>query len=272
MISVTKTIFCICSILLIYCSSLAARNPEYWAYWDQSDESSFSSIDHSEFDFILRTYVVTNHPSGINRFRYGLVSTGHKNRLESYISSIAQIDPRAHSRAEQRIYWINLYNALIIDLVIDNYPVDSIKDIIGNDGVGPLELKLITVAKKHLSLDDIEHRILRPIWQDHKIHFALVCASLGCPNVQPVAYTRTNIRKLLARAGREFVNHRRGLNFVNGQLQVSRIFEWYEKDFAADRKTLLKVFAHYAEDRTALYLLGFDGEIHYNYDWRINAP
>jgi hypothetical protein len=272
MLRLAKARFYMHGLLLVSCSALTAQSANYWAHWDQSNESNFASVNHSELDFVLRTYVVTNHPSGINRFRYGMVSAGHKERLENYITSIANLDPRDYSRAEQKVYWINLYNALTINLVLDNYPLDSIRDIAGSSKSGPWDVGLVSVAGKSLSLDDIEHRILRPIWRDHKIHFALVCASLGCPSIQPVAFTRANNRKLLAKAGRDFVNHRRGLHFEKGQLQVSRIFDWYEKDFAADQKTLLKVFAHYVEDRKALYLLGFNGEIQYNYDWRINAP
>jgi hypothetical protein len=260
-------------ILLFSATAFAAPKADYWQYWDKSREDNSSTVNHSELDYILRTYVVTGHPSGINRFRYGMVSRGHKKRLEDYIASTAEIDPRNYSKQEQLVYWLNLYNALTINLVLDNYPVDSIKNIkTGRAGIEPWDMKLVKVANTRLTLNDIEHRILRPIWQDHRIHFGLVCASLGCPNIQPAAFTSVNSRKLLSAAGREFVRHHRGLHLQNGKLQLSRIFDWYEGDFAANRKTLLKVFAHYAEDRTALYLLGFKGEFSYNYDWRINAP
>ncbi len=250
----------------------AVAKADYWAYWDKSNSSNFMSIDHSELSFLLKTYVVTNHPSGINRFRYGSVSKGHKRRLEDYIATNQKIDPRNYSRDEQKVYWLNLYNALTINLVIDHYPVDSVRDISSKFGRGPWDKPLTKVAGKKLSLNDIEHRILRPIWKDFKIHFGLVCASLGCPNVQPAAFTVANSRKLLKQSGRDFVNHRRGLQIEKGSMQASSLFDWYESDFAPDRKTLLKIFAHYADDRKALYLLGFSGDISYNYDWRINAP
>jgi hypothetical protein len=259
--------------LLFSLTVYAAPKADYWQFWDKSREHNLSTINHSELDYILRTYVVTGHPSGINRFRYSMVSGGHKKRLEDYIASTAGIDPRDYPKQEQLVYWLNLYNALTINLVLDNYPVDSIKNIAtGGVGIEPWDVKLVEVAETRLSLNDIEHRILRPIWQDHRIHFGLVGASLGCPNIQPTAFTSVNSRKLLSEAGRDFVRHRRGLHLQDGELQVSRIFDWYERDFAANRKTLLKVFAHYAEDQTALYLLGFKGEFSYNYDWRINAP
>ena len=252
--------------------AVAAPKADYWAYWDKSDETNYSQIDHSELSFILSTYVITNHPSGINRFRYGMVSKGHKKRLKQYIHGQQKIDPRDYSRAEQKVYWLNLYNALTIKLVIDNYPIDSIRDISAKSSDGPWDTSLVKVSRKKLSLNDIEHRILRPIWNDFKIHFGLVCASLGCPNIQPAAFTVANSKKLLKQSGRDFVNHRRGLELTKGHLQVSSLFDWYGSDFADNQKTLLKIFAHYADDRKALYLLGFSGDISYNYDWRLNAP
>jgi uncharacterized protein DUF547 len=251
----------------------AAPNSDYWAFWDKSNDTNYSQIDHSDLSFILGTYVVTDHPSGINRFRYGMVSKGHKKRLKQYIASQQKIDPRDYSRAEQKIYWLNLYNALTINLVLENYPIDSIRDIsVKSRSKGPWDAPLVKVARKKLSLNDIEHRILRPIWNDFKIHFGLVCASLGCPNIQATAFTVANSKKLLKQSGREFVNHRRGLQLEKGKLQVSSLFDWYKSDFAPDQKTLLKIFAHYADDRKALYLLGFNGDISYNYDWRLNSP
>ncbi len=256
----------------LFASPHATPRSAYWAYWDK-DSANHKTIDHSELSFILRTYVVTDHPSEINRFRYGTVSKGHKKRLREYISAQQKIDPRDYSRDEQKVYWLNLYNALTINLVIDHYPINSIRDIaIGSRGRGPWDHPLVKVAGKRLSLNDIEHRILRPIWKDFKIHFGLVCASLGCPNIQPAAFTVANSKKLLKQSGRQFVNHHRGLQLEKGNLQVSSLFDWYESDFAADQKTLLKIFAHYADDRKALYLLGFSGDISYNYDWRLNSP
>ena len=265
-------LFLLAILLAASFSANAVPSVSYWALWDESDNGNPSTIDHAELSLILNTYVVTDHPSGINRFRYGSVSKDHKQRLEHYIAGLEKIDPRRYSRDEQKVYWMNLYNALTINMVLDNYPVASIRDISGGHGKDPWDKKLTQVVGEELSLNDIEHRILRPIWKDFKIHFGLVCASLGCPNIQPTDFTVANHRSLLKEAGREFVNHSRGLQLEKNKLRVSSLFDWYEKDFAPDRKTLLKIFAHYADDRKALYLLGFNGDISYNYDWRINSP
>ena len=107
--------------------------------------------------------------------------------------------------------------------------------------------------------------------QDRKIVFGLSCATLSCPNIQQQAFTSSNTGQLLERSAREFINHPRGVNLKNKQLQASQIFQWFGHDFGSDKK-MIKFFAHYAEDLKALYLLSFSGEIAYSFDSRVNAP
>ncbi len=259
---------------LLFASQLQAAAPksEYWGFWDSSNERNYKSIKHDDWNHILKTYLVTNHPSGIYRFRYGEVSKDDGRRLDSYIAKMSRIDPRGYNRAEQKAYWMNLYNALVVQLVVKNYPVKSINEIGGLFQRGPWDKKLATVAGQPLSLNDIEHRILRPIWKDHKIHFGLHCAGVSCPNLQPVAFTGSNVHSMLKQAGRDYINHPRGVELKKGQMTASSMFDWYGDDFADSEKAMMKVFAHYANDRLALYLLGFKGKINYQYDWRLNAP
>lgn len=247
-------------------SAIANIKTHYWAVWDKSNESNYNSINHQQFDEFLTTYVVPNHPSGINRFRYADVTRADKNKLDRYIKRMAKLDPREYSRREQKAYWLNLYNGLTIQKVLHAYPVKSLaKSSIKRNN-------LVKINGIKLSLADIENRILRPIWQDHKVIFGLSCATLGCPNIQSHAYTAVNSSKLLTKSAREFINHPRGLEFDKRSMQASSIFDWYAADFGADNKKLLKVFAHYADDNKALYLLGFKGDINYAYDARINSP
>lgn len=271
---IVKTALCL-ALLMASGLSIAAPASNYWPLWDKSIESNRRVIDHSSLDSILRTYVISDHASGINRFRYGDVSRKHRKQLDRYIKTSTTLDPRDYSRAEQKAYWLNLYNALTLDLILDNYPVDSIENIPGPRGSGmkgPWDKKIASVGGQKISLNDIEHRILRPIWQDHKVHFGLACGGLGCPNLQPQAFTSSNSRKLLKKSGYDFVKHSRGVQLQNGELHASKLFKWYKADFAKDDKRLLKVFARYSDDRDALYLLGFNGKIDYTHDWRINAP
>ncbi len=259
-------------ILLLSTQLLAAPESEYWGFWDRSDERSFEQIEHSDWDRLLKDYLVTNHSSGVNRFRYSEINKVDSKRLDKYVKFLANTDPRIYNRREQKAYWLNIYNALTVQLVIKHYPVKSITEIGGLFGFGPWDKRLVKVAGQKLSLNDIEHRILRPIWKDHRVHFGLNCASISCPNLQPLAFTGANVQDLLKKAGKEYINHPRGVYLKKGEMKVSSIFDWYGDDFAKDDKAMLKVFAHYADDRLALYLLGFQGDIEYSYDWALNAP
>ena len=257
--------FFLASIILTYtATAVAALDSQSWPIWNKSDESNLAIIDHSIFDGFLKNYVVTNHPSGINRFRYADVSRRDSKRLNAYIAQITAIDPREYRKREQKAYWLNLYNALTIQSLLKQYPQRSVDARKLNPRV--------RVAGIKLSRADIGDRILRPIWHDYKVIFGLSCASMGCPAIQASAYTAGNINKLLKQSAREFINHPRGLVVSRQEMRVSKIFDWYREDFGADNKRLLKLFAYYADDIKALYILGFNGDIKFSYDSRLNSP
>ena len=175
------------------------------------------------------------------------------------------------NRVEQKAYWINLYNGFTVKLILDNYPVKSILKI--SNGLiksGPWNMKLLNVEGEDLALNDIEHRILRPIWKDNRIHYAVNCASLGCPNLQPEPYTSENTEALLDRAAREYVNHSRGVSFEGNQLKLSSIYNWYQADFGGSKETLIRDLQKFALGDLAVKLQGFDGRIKYSYDWNLN--
>ena len=118
-------------------------------------------------------------------------------------------------------------------------------------------------------MNDIEHRILRPIWRDHRLHFALNCASIGCPNLSKTAYTSSNAQALLQKAQSNYLNHPRGLSFVNNKLLLSSIFEWYQVDFSEDEKGL-KAYLAAELPQKAQRILSSNDSIAYDYDWDLN--
>ena len=245
-------------------AAVAGLDNHPWQIWNKSNESNGAIIDHSAYDSFLKTYVVTDHPSGINRFRYGDVSRRDSRKLDAYIKQLAAIDPRDYPKREQKAYWLNLYNALTIQSLLKKYPGKRLD----TRRLNPR----IRVAGVKLTRSDIGDRILRSLWHDHKIIFGLSCASMGCPAIQDSAFTPDNMNRLLKQSAREFINHPRGLRVSRKELRVSRVFDWYREDFGDDDKRLLKLFAHYADDIKALYILGFSGEIQYDYDARLNSP
>ena len=268
------TIFLVIITILYGASAQAAPKAELWARWQKHDPASRQKIDHGDWDRFLKQYVVTADPSGIHRVRYQAVAPEDRKSLKSYLQAMQAVAVSSYSRAEQRAYWINVYNAVTVDLILGRFPVASIRDINISPGLlarGPWGAKLFSVEGERLSLDDIEHRILRPIWKDSRIHYALNCASLGCPNLQAEAYTADNTEALLERGAREFINHPRGVAVQKGRLQVSSIYVWFQEDFGGDAEGLMEHWQQYANPRLADALEKYSGGLAHDYDWRLNG-
>ena len=250
----------------------AAPKADLWEYWKQHDPDSSLSPDHSAWSGLLKAYISPG-PEGINRFDYQGVTTEDRSRLDSYIQSLTETQVGSLSRASQKPFWINLYNALTIQVVLDHYPVESIKDIDISPGFfasGPWGKKLVRIEGEELSLNDIEHRILRPVWKDPRIHYAVNCASLGCPNLQTEAYTPQNIEALLDKGARAYVNHPRGVDIDGGDLVVSSIYTWFQEDFGDSDTGVIEHLLHYAEPELRKKLQEFDDIDHDRYDWSLN--
>jgi hypothetical protein len=249
----------------------AAPKAKLWDRWAAHNPVSDRAIDHSAWDAWLKRFVV-RADDGINRVAYAAVDAGDREQLKNYIEELTQLSISDYPRAEQKAYWINLYNALTVNVVLDHYPVQSIRDIkAGFFSSGPWKLKLVTIEDEAVSLDDIEHRILRPIWQDPRIHYAVNCASLGCPNLQSEAFTSKNREQLLNRAAREFVNHPRGANVVDGRLEVSSIYDWFAQDFGGNDRAVIEHLKRYADDKLASQLSTINRISDNDYNWNINA-
>jgi len=237
--------------------------------WLQNDPNSSARLDHSAWSRFLSTYLVSGN-DGINRIAYGRVDAAARALLDAYIAMLEGSPVSRLSRPEQLAYWINLYNAATMRVVLEHYPVRSIRDIGGGlFGTGPWDAKIMTVEGQRLSLDDVEHGILRPIWRDPRIHYALNCASISCPKLQPVAFTAGNVERLLDEAARAYVNDPRGVRIQGGRLIVSSIYVWYRQDFGPGETAVLDHLRHYAEPPLATELTRFrtpDGD---SYDWHL---
>lgn len=253
----------------------AAPKAEPWLFWAANDPGSRTSIDHAPWDRFLKKYVVTNHLSGVNRVRYGSVTPDDRKSLDAYVQQLQRVEVTRLNRSEQKAYWINLYNALTLKVVLDHYPGKSIRDIKISPGVfssGPWGAKLLVIQGQKVSLDDVEHRILRPLWRDNRVHYAVNCASIGCPNLQPEAYTPENTETLLGKGTREYVNHPRGLRAEGDRLRLSSIYDWFQADFGGSEEGVLRHLQQYSGPDLAGRLKEFHGKILYDYDWRINEP
>lgn len=241
-----------------------APKAEPWPRWLAYDPASLIRIDHARWDKFLKANVERG-PEGVNRVRYGRVSGTDRRALGEYLESLAGVPVDRLNRDQQRAYWINLYNALTVDLILRSYPVASIKDI-----DGAWDQKRIAVAGEPVGLNDIEHRILRPIWKDPRLHYAVNCAALGCPDLQATAFTAENAEALLDAAAGTFVNHRRGARVENGRLIVSKIYLWFREDFGNGAAPVILHLRRFAGPALTTALAGRDSIDDYEYDWRLN--
>ena len=150
---------------------------ELWERWTSHDPRAVTTINHEAWSYLLNKYVATDD-DGLNRFAYRTVSPTDRELLVKQIAYLEGVPISRYNRSEQFAYWANLYNAVTVLTILQNYPVASIRDINGGFlSPGPWNRKLTTVEGVELSLNDIENRILRPIWRDPRVHYAVNCAS-----------------------------------------------------------------------------------------------
>lgn len=270
-----RAAFLVCMILPIAAfgslEALFAPKADLWDRWTEHDPDSTATIDHSAWSAILMKNLSADE-TGLTRFAYGNMPDEDKATLAEYVNRLAGVRINAYSRGEQFAFWVNLYNALTVKTVLDHYPVASIRDIDISPGLfadGPWGKKLIQVEGEDISLNDIEHRILRPIWRDPRIHYAVNCASVGCPNLMPTAFTADNIEPLLDRAAREYVNSPRGLTINGDTATLSSIYVWFSEDFGGKAG----VIAHLKEFAGPNLAEALNDAEFFNdrYDWALNG-
>ena len=249
-------------LLLAPISALAAPESKLWAYWNTSNPEHAESISHQAWQELLDKYLVVQGEDHL--LRYGAFEPQDTLKLNRYIESLETLDPRQLRQNQQYAYWVNLYNAVTVKLIIDHYPVSSITKLGGLFSFGPWDQDVLTINGQDVTLNDIEHRILRPIWQDPRTHYAVNCASLGCPNLQASAFTAENTEALLEQAAEAFINSYKGAEIQGETLTLSSIYDWFAADFG-DKEALFDHLTHYRAE-----LAEFSGKIRYDYDWQLN--
>lgn len=259
-------------LVILATPGMAAPKSKLWPRWSAHDPASTQTVDHREWTRLLQAYT---RPSddGVVRFDYAGLAASDRPALDGYIARLAGIPVSGLNRDEQLAYWINLYNALTVRVVLDHYPVSSILKISISPGlfaIGPWGKKLIPVEGEEISLDDIEHRILRPIWRDPRIHYAVNCASIGCPNLIDTAYTADRVDALLEANAIAYVNHPRGTELRGGSLTASSIYDWFQEDFGGTETGVLAHLRKYARPELARDLELIHEIDNYDYDWSLN--
>lgn len=212
------------------------------------------TTDHSDWDTLLKQYVDDQGDVDYMAF------ARDAQKLEAYLAMLAK-NPIAEkaSKNEKLAYYINLYNAGTIQLILENYPLKSIKDI-----SRPWDKDRVSIGDTTYSLGDLEHKILRKM-DEPRIHFAINCASYSCPRLLNEAFTAAKMEAQLEESAVAFVNDPKRNKIAKGSAQVSQIFKWFNKDFTASG-SLAEYLNRYS--KTALVP---KAKINYlDYDWSLN--
>ena len=209
-------------------------------------------VDHAPFDALLGRYV---DDRGRVDYR-GLARDEAK--LDAYLATLAAETPgQDWPRNEALAYWINAYNAYTLKLVLDNYPLESIRDL-----DKPWDRKWIKLGGKTYGLNQIEHEIIRPRFNEPRIHFALVCAAVSCPPLADEAFTAANLNQLLDRRTRRFLRNERFNVTQEEVVRLSPLFDWYGEDFGDVREYVNRYLERPIPAGAPINFL--------DYDWSLN--
>jgi hypothetical protein len=234
--------------------------------------ASGAAFDHSAFDLLLRAHVAS-----------GLVdydAFARSGEFRAYLDRLAGAEPDLLVETERLAFWINVYNAFTIEQVNAHHERESIRNIRKTLGLLPLEgpwsERMVRAARKTLTLDEVEHDILRRRFHEPRIHFALVCAALGCPPLRSEAYVGARIEEQLNDQARAFLLRSPAKNRVDvatGTVWVSPILVWYEEDFGGTPEALGRFLARYRPEgkERALLLSGRFRVRETPYDWSLNG-
>lgn len=224
-----------------------------------SARSSTGQVSHANWTSILKKNVSA---SGNVDYR-GILK--EKTSLDAYLKLLSANPPKTNwSANEHKAYWINAYNAFTISLIIQNYPVKSIKDI-GGLFKSPWDVEFINIGGTIYTLNHIEHEILRKEFADPRIHFAIVCASRSCPNLRNEAFDASRLDKQLDEQATAFINDSSKNRISSVDIEISKIFDWFKNDFTANESLInfLNKYSKIKIDPNA-------SVSNLSYDWSLN--
>jgi hypothetical protein len=202
----------------------------------------------------------------------GALGDGAEKALAAWLRETQAINPATLSKPAQRAWWINLYNAATVDLVLRYYPVASIRHIEGGlFNLGPWDEDILMVNGHRLSLNDVEHGILRPIWNDPRTHYAVNCAAIGCPDLEATPWRADDMEARLNAAARRYVNHPRGARVESGELIISSIYSWFSDDFGGTDANVIRHLRDHADAPLLAALVGRTRIDDNDYNWAVNA-
>ena len=216
-----------------------------------------TKVDYSIWEIILKRYIDMEGNVDYDALKK------KENMLDDFLNILEKTKIDYSWNASEKIaFWINVYNAYTIKLILKNYPVKSIKDI-----KKPWDKKFFTVNGEFLSLGDVEHQILRKKFTEPRIHFAINCASKSCPRIVQIPYTGDNLNNLLDRQTKEYINSPELNNVDSDSYQLSKLFSWFSKDFKEADGSVVEFINRYS--KTLIKNQKSKGFI--EYDWNLNT-
>jgi Protein of unknown function, DUF547 len=247
---------------------------------------SASEFDHSIWNGLLQKHVHMVRDGRASKVDYHAFLQ-NRQELRSYLSRLSAVKPNefaAWAKSTQLAFLINAYNAYTVELILTRYPeLDSIKDL-GSFLRSPWKKKFVPLLGETRSLDDIEHGMIREngVYNEPRIHFAVNCASIGCPALLNVAFTGDKLEQQLDAVTRAFLadRSRNRYNAKTGRVEISKIFDWYRADFESgwhDWHSLNQFLAHYADSladtpEAKKKLTTVDVKVTFlDYDWKLNG-
>lgn len=249
------------------------HNKNLWFRWLKNNPSSSKKIDHQLFQVFLDTYL-QKPKEGLALVDYQHVNIKTRKQLQTYLNAMSHISISQYNRKEQLAYWLNVYNALVINTILKHYPISSIQKINISPGLfsqGPWEAKLMTIENTPLSLNDIKDRIVRPIWNNERTLYAMNDGSIGAPNLYKTVFKSTMLEAQLNQQTRDYINCMRGVQVIQGKLVASELYQWYEQDFGHDKQAVIQHLKLYASPALLKQLDTIQTIDTYTYNWHLNT-
>ena len=233
-----------------------------------TEDVSMAKAQHAQWTRLLAKYVHTSD-DGVSRVDYGALKANAADRtaLDAYIGKFAGMDLSGTNDAAFAA-WANLYNAVTVRYIVEKYPLGSIKD--GYFFGGPWKKITVSVGGRNLSLDAIEHKILRPDFGDPRVHYAINCAAFSCPSLMATAWEPATLDADLDAAARAYVNNSRGVSVTDRGLVLSSIYDWFAADFGGSKQAVIDHLLKYADTGLAKQIRANPKIRSYDYDWSLN--
>lgn len=258
-------------LVLVFSPANSSAKEPLGRKWNPSEMVSMTTVDHSEYDRLLKTYVDRD---GYVDYKKWHATSSDRKALQSYLAGLSQAShSKPATKPAQLVFWINAYNAVTLEGILREYPTKSIRDhtsVIGGYNIWK-DLPLL-VGNRTYNLDSIEHKVLRKM-KEPRIHFAIVCASIGCPRLLNEAYTADQLEKQLTKNTTDFFSRSQNLqaDSQSSTLRLSAILDWFGKDFGSTQTQRLNYLKPYFPDDAQSLASKRTVRVKYlKYDWTLN--